>query len=683
MPSVSFIIPLFNCEKTLKRCLSSIFAQETKLDYEVILIEDASTDSTRALVKSIVAGKQNAQLINLEQPVGISVARNIGIQHAQGDFLFFIDARDALTAHCLRILSLELCNDAIFDVLIFMYRNYSKMTGCFSRMRQQDAFVYDSNELPLKDFQLDAYPQLLECTPYIFNLLVRRAFIEKNNIQFFQEANHSDRIFRVMSLVCAKNIRVIHDVLYVQTTDQEEDIENVLEGSKNGLISSIQATDAFFQNEGTVPLCYHLPYAAQKFSSLVDAIQFAHGRSRKVLEEFLQDQLRPLDDVTASQLKNHRLSSGFLRDCLKNTVHEKTRAFLFKEDRLLLSIIIPVYNTEPWLRKCLQSVVDQTLPRDCFEVILVDDKSTDHSLEICWEFCRRYTNFRLIELPENTPGGAGIPSNRGLDAAKGVYVGFVDSDDFIEPTMFEELLCRAEESQADLTLCGFNLFYEKAQRLTASYDEQAWSNLCLLVQKGASIREIQKTALLDVSPVPWRKLYRRAFLEQKHIRYPEGKYVCEDNPLHWFCVTQATSMAVVDKVLITHRFEREGQTMESGVAKRAEAMFAHARTIGNFLEQTGKKQEFRYEFLRWVLTQGGFLPNLGRKRRKALRTMKELCSGTTLRDMRTLKAETGGRLCDLLYDFMLTKGLYQGGRVLRYAATRYAKIRDLLRNIFL
>ena len=78
------------------------------------------------------------------------------------------------------------------------------------------------------------------------------------------------------------------------------------------------------------------------------------------------------------------------------------------DNRLLLTIIIPIYNVEPWLVQCLQSVADQTLNSENFEVIMVDDKSTDLCADICRDFCTRYSHFRLIELPENTPGGAGI-----------------------------------------------------------------------------------------------------------------------------------------------------------------------------------------------------------------------------------------------------------------------------------
>ena len=682
MPAVSIIIVFYNCEKKIKECLNSIFEQESTLDYEILLIDDSSAENKSEIIRNEIKNRQNIRYIVLREHVSECVARNIGIQQAKGDYLFFIDPRDTITKSCLNVLSLEIKKRDDVDVLLFMYRYYNDNFCNFDKISLQDSFIYNSADLPLGIFQLKTFPQLLECKPYIWNSIYRKKFIEENKIRFYGEQTINDMLFKCMSLVRAKRIRTIHDVLYTHTIGAESDFTGPFDVHNIDEILSIKDTDLFFQKENNVPRSFIISYTAQKLSSVVEAIENSTGQTKARFVDFIKEQIMDLDVDATQQIKNHRLSTDFLKNYLTNIDHAKIRDSLFKSHRLLLSIVIPVYNTEQWLRNCLRSVVNQTLPPCCFEVILVDDKSTDHSADVCHEFCERYSNFHLIALPENTPGGAGIPSNKGLDMAQGEYVGFVDSDDFIEPTMFEELLCKAIETQADLTLCGFNLFYEKAQTLEASYDQKAWHMVCKMSHDKEDFRVIREETLLHISPVPWRKLYRREFLNQHHIRYPEGKYAYEDNPLHWFCLTQAHSLAFVDKPLITHRFEREGQTMEAGLAKRAEAMMTHAGTIRAFLSSIGKLQEFRLVFIRWVLAQKYLLPHLGKVRKPFLKRMRICCQGTSLRDMLSIKTLAHQRLSEILYEFMLTKGQYKVGRILRYAAQRYAKVRDLLRSIF-
>ena len=122
----------------------------------------------------------------------------------------------------------------------------------------------------------------------------------------------------------------------------------------------------------------------------------------------------------------------------------------------IVSVLIPVYNVEKYLKKCLDSVVNQTLTD--IEIICVNDGSTDGSLKILEEYRSIDSRIKII----NKANG-GLPSarNAGLNAAKGRYVGFVDSDDYIEPNMFEKLVDVAEHEESEVVICGANIFPEK------------------------------------------------------------------------------------------------------------------------------------------------------------------------------------------------------------------------------
>ncbi len=116
----------------------------------------------------------------------------------------------------------------------------------------------------------------------------------------------------------------------------------------------------------------------------------------------------------------------------------------------LITVIVPVYNTEKYLNKCIDSIIVQTYEN--LEIILVDDGSTDNSGKICDEYAKKDSRIKVIHK-ENE--GVSVARNTALDAAEGKYIGFVDSDDYIEKTMYEVLYENIVKSQADISVCGF------------------------------------------------------------------------------------------------------------------------------------------------------------------------------------------------------------------------------------
>ncbi|MCB1330480.1 MAG: glycosyltransferase family 2 protein, partial [Maritimibacter sp.] len=119
----------------------------------------------------------------------------------------------------------------------------------------------------------------------------------------------------------------------------------------------------------------------------------------------------------------------------------------------LLSVIVTAYNIEAYLAECLETVVSQTLAD--MEIIVVDDGSTDGTPEIIRTFAARDARVKPVLLPENTIGGVASAANAGLERATGTWVGFVDGDDYLDPTMFEELCAAATACGAELAMCRY------------------------------------------------------------------------------------------------------------------------------------------------------------------------------------------------------------------------------------
>ena len=188
-----------------------------------------------------------------------------------------------------------------------------------------------------------------------------------------------------------------------------------------------------------------------------------------------------------------------------------------------ISVIIPVYNAEKFLHKCLESVLNQTF-KD-YEIILVNDGSKDSSGTICDEYAAKYDFIRAFHK-EN--GGASSARNYGMKLAQGEYINFVDADDWMELDMYEKLVDAAGEG-TDLVMCnckrpdgngGYNEFnynlpsgyYDRARILEYVYP-------CMIMQEH-----------MDFNPLiaPWGKLYRRSLLVENDIYFDEELRFCED-----------------------------------------------------------------------------------------------------------------------------------------------------------
>ncbi|MGF6822448.1 glycosyltransferase involved in cell wall biosynthesis [Microbacterium sp. ZKA21] len=242
-----------------------------------------------------------------------------------------------------------------------------------------------------------------------------------------------------------------------------------------------------------------------------------------------------------------------------------------------VSMVMPVYNVEPYLDVAISSVLDQDFAD--LELIIVDDASTDNGRAIIEKYWKKDKRVRVFGLDHNTLGGAGIPSNVGIRAALGTYVAFADSDDHVTRDGLAMLVASAQSNKADLAVGDFRTFTAEDATGTESYDRAVWADLPV----GEVISAASNPDLFRLSPVPWRKLYRREFLQEHDILYPEGDYFYEDNPLHWFVLSRAERVVLCDTVVSFHRMEREGQTMSAQTYKLG-AFVNHANTTMRFLE---------------------------------------------------------------------------------------------------
>lgn len=195
-----------------------------------------------------------------------------------------------------------------------------------------------------------------------------------------------------------------------------------------------------------------------------------------------------------------------------------------------ISVIVPVYNSEKTVKRCIDSVLAQSL--NDFELILINDGSTDKSEEICLEAKRNDSRIKYIRK-EN--GGLSSVRNLGIDIAESEYISFIDSDDYADRDMLEFMYKKAGETSADIILCGYKT--ESGKTVVEKKCEDM-----LLDGKSYSLYmpELKSKNLIDSA---WNKLYRRDFIVNSGVRMPEGE-IYEDTAFNLSLLAHKPIIAV-------------------------------------------------------------------------------------------------------------------------------------------
>lgn len=193
----------------------------------------------------------------------------------------------------------------------------------------------------------------------------------------------------------------------------------------------------------------------------------------------------------------------------------------------LISVIVPVYNVEHYLNRCVDSILAQTYSD--LEILLVDDGSTDNSGAICDAYARQDARVQVIHKKN---AGQAAARNDAIDIARGSYLGFVDSDDFIDCRMFEILYQDLTEHDAQISIVTFQEFTEEK--------EVTVSRNLMSIECQAGEKILQKLLLEEkIGDFSWNKLYRRELF--KEIRYPVGRMM-EDQGIMYKLVDQCTKV---------------------------------------------------------------------------------------------------------------------------------------------
>ena len=506
--TISIIVPIYNVENYLKSCLDSVMSQTFK-DFEVLMVNDGSTDNSATICQAYAECDSRFRYFEKENG-GLSDARNYGLDRAQGSYITFLDADDFLFENYLeKLYQASRLSDS--DILIggycrfdgsdfYFYNDHFKSESLISFTSAQAIQVLDSMlDVPFLTFSI-------ACG----KLFKRDLFNELR----FPYGKYAEDQFLIWKLYMkADKIHVFNNASYVYRMNP------------SGLSSVFSLK--------------HLDY--------IDALE-ERIRATKDLEGIDIQHSFNMYDYVLQRMLGRLEEHQFLEDADKvreklELAKQKEYPFLLEQKNDLISIIVPIYNVEKYLRMCLDSIENQTYSN--LEVLLIDDGSTDDSGKVCQEYVARDSRFRYIKK-EN--GGASDARNFGIDRASGEYLSFVDSDDWLAPTYVEDLYQVAKRTHADTVVAHYTIYNEEDRHyhvhIWDDYYEKTYTGKELVLE----LPSLELNGYIFITS--WGILFNRRLF--KHIRFPKGK-VIEDSWTNYKLFFKSERITYIHKEIYFHR----------------------------------------------------------------------------------------------------------------------------------
>lgn len=238
----------------------------------------------------------------------------------------------------------------------------------------------------------------------------------------------------------------------------------------------------------------------------------------------------------------------------------------------LISVIVPVYNKEKYIEKCVDSIVNQTYTN--LEILLIDDGSSDRSADICDSLAKKDSRIRSFRKANSGPGET---RNYGISLCSGKYISFVDSDDWIETDMYERMVSAMHEHDAPLAVCGRNMVFED--------DGAIQQGFCFDSVQCFETHEAVKRFLiyqgLDASPCD--KLFDKSLLEiSPYPKFPH-EYISEDIPFVFGLISQATKTVHVGKACYNY-LQRRGSYSRASLNEKSWGLKVYPELVREYVK---------------------------------------------------------------------------------------------------
>ncbi|MBR2742800.1 MAG: glycosyltransferase [Clostridia bacterium] len=474
-PKITAVIPVYNAKEYIAETLRSVSAQ-THLNSEFIFIDRLSSDGSYELLKEFAKTERRAKVLKQRARLPHD-DKNTGLERASGDYIIFLEAGDMFSPHLLSEAAAR-AEDTDADVVVFAAERFDAAKDettpmpevCDTRRCPKDAPVFSKKSGDIFNFT----------RPVLYNKLFKREFLQSHGLSFPAHLNDADAVFTYTALALAESIAPLDRVLLSHTGQGEKKADERYAADPTSSVLTVSELKKSLANHGVYAeaeapfLRFALPHLMRSLESARDFEGFKTAYT--ALKQFGMKELgfleKPSDFYPEESRKYYNKAEALLR----YSEYDYIKAFGLERlisHRLILppeyakesapqprvTVVVPVYNTEKYLAECLDSILASTM-RD-FELICLNDGSTDRSLEIMKEYQKKDGRIIIFDAPENH--GLAATRNVAFDHARGEYICCVDSDDLITPDHLEKTYEYAKRYDLDMLFFDAVPFYENEE----------------------------------------------------------------------------------------------------------------------------------------------------------------------------------------------------------------------------
>lgn len=578
-PIVSVIMPVYNGETYLRQCLDSVVNQTLK-EIEIICVDDGSSDRSVEILKEYAAKDERVMVLQ-QANAGAGAARNNGLSKASGKYLSFLDSDDFFETDMLEKAVEKIAADRA-DFVVFRCDHYLNDTNTFKKA------AYTLKKQTLPPYMPFNFRQITDnvfkaFVGWAWDKVYDREFVMKHNLKFQEQRTSNDMLFVFSALVLAKRITCLDTVLAHQRRNNGESLSNTREKSWFCFYNALKALRDVLKEKGL--------YEELKKDFVNYAVHFSLWNLNTITGECYEKLYTKLHEEWFEELEVTGHDEAYFYNKTEYKQLADILRYDFKEYNTKLSVVIPVYNAEKYIRQCLDSIL--TKQKIALEVICVDDCSTDGTPAVLKEYQDKYENVTVIRNETNLY--AGICRNKGLMAAKGQYVHFLDSDDYVVDNAYEKLYTLAKENDLDwvkTTSEGFDdETGETVENPRYSMEKMYEGFFGTLLD----FQHFPKKFMDYMAVVPWNGIYKRHFLLEKNIRF-NSLFCVNDRSFFVDTCVKGERMMIAREKIVRHRMNVSG----SLVMKRAQhfdCQFESYRIMRQICNENHVNDKVRFEIL--------------------------------------------------------------------------------------
>ena len=564
-PLVSVIVPVYNCENELDRCLTSIYSQTLK-SIEIICVNDGSQDNSLEILRNHES-THNSLRVMTQENAGQGAARNRAISVAKGKYIAFVDSHDWIEP--------KMCETMAFELEHHPEAQLAKC-GTFCDFCYP---VTDNERKGLENYFSEPEPagvypvgrdKLLTGGPC--DKMYRTSLIKDNNIRFPEGVKNEDEAFVLFCVCRASSFVLMKDKFYHYIKNMSGTMNTQAQKALSGKLPDIF---------DICNLLLDFLYAERKHTYIGRIIKTTLGAADRFESTPVEDIMSHAVSTLLDKAQFHRLVETVVPDkrawCKRkagkylNLRYETP--FVFRDLSMWLptpkkqntslvtarpdvTFVVPIYNAERFMMQTLDALLDQTLRN--IEILCINDGSTDRSSEILEYYQSIDPRVRAI-----TKENSGVSSSRnlGIKEARGKYISFVDGDDMLDPHMAERCFNTATEFDLEIVAFDFQCFDCSTEKKLDHY----WtiSNRAAELPMG----QVFDAEAFASRPVAfygscWMYLWKKAFLEKNKLQFPTIK-ISEDMCFVVNAISSVKRMMVLPEVFYHYRRNVPGSAITS------------------------------------------------------------------------------------------------------------------------